>query len=259
MAVAPRGDRGSQRICPRAAASGALSGGRPPGRPRIATASAARPCPSTSGVAVAPRGDRGSQPRHRSHRERRGQRVAVAPRGDRGSQRRRSLPEGLCGLVAVAPRGDRGSQHLRPVLAGVAGRPWRSPPGATEDRNIPAEFAEVDEPGGGRPPGRPRIATWPPTTDQDLAGGWRSPPGATEDRNLCLGDEPRCQPAVAVAPRGDRGSQLLGLGLLRRSRAGWRSPPGATEDRNNSEDGYRYTAEGGGGRPPGRPRIATTA
>ncbi len=86
---------------------------------------------------------------------------------------------------------------------------------------------------GGRPPGRPRIATSPPPSRRATPPPWRSPSGATEDRNGIIGPVPCFVGVVAVALRGDRGSQ----------RAGAHPDPGGPH---------------GGGRPPGRPRIATT-
>ncbi|MFD0210662.1 hypothetical protein ACFVH9_16390 [Streptomyces hirsutus] len=61
---------------------------------------------------------------------------------------------------------------------------------------------------------------------------WRSPFGATEDRNTGL--------VAAVAA-------LLA----------WQWPSGAAEDRNSIELSYRPMEPLTGGRPPGRPRIAT--
>ncbi len=98
-----------------------------------------------------------------------------------------------------------------PTSRAVAVTLWRSPSGATEDRNVHGDRV-VDA----HPPWRsPSGAT--EDRNQDLYGWaghlrwWRSPSGATEDRN---------PPAWW---RGARGS-------------GWRSPSGATEDRNVATD-----------------------
>ncbi len=112
---------------------------------------------------------------------------------------------------------------------------WRSPSGATEDRNDSLSLGgRLALECGGRPPGRLRIATCPACWRSQVRSWWRSPSGATEDRNSVP-----CQPPYAD---------------LRR----WRSPSGATEDRNAGAFG-RDVGEGfpGGGRPPGRLRIAT--
>ncbi|CQR65543.1 Hypothetical Protein sle_60870 [Streptomyces leeuwenhoekii] len=109
---------------------------------------------------------------------------------------------------------------------------------------------------GGRPPGRPRIATHthpqhpgaPPiwrsssgaAEDRNVAPGrlpwvtvtWRSSSGAAEDRNTSTVAPARSPPPLAVVLRGGRGSQ---------------PDPGGQDNR----------AGGAGGRPPGRPRIAT--
>ncbi|GAA4010147.1 hypothetical protein GCM10022232_58830 [Streptomyces plumbiresistens] len=89
--------------------------------------------------------------------------------------------------MTVVLRGDRGSQL--PALADVrhhrAG--WRSPSGAT-DRNV-AAAAYLDK--------RRRV--------------WRSPSGGTEDRNDLITATLKTVAHVAVALRGDRGSQHQGV------------------------------------------------
>ena len=96
--------------------------------------------------------------------------------------------------------------------------PWRSPSGATEDRNTAVTVAG------------------------SVARVWRSPSGATEDRND-QGDglTPHIAREVAVALWGDRGSQrVTPLRHLPRHRM-WRSPSGATEDRNYNVMNRRYS------------------
>ncbi len=110
--------------------------------------------------------------------------------------------------VAVALRGGRGSQRRG---------------GDQRDRRGPR---------GGRPPGRPRIATPATSPPRSASSAWRSPSRATEDRNrfwawattrapnVAVGGDPRIATAspgpgritprgVAVALRGDRESQLI--------------------------------------------------
>ncbi len=74
---------------------------------------------------------------------------------------------------------------------------------------------------GGHPPGRPRVAISSTPSGTAPASTWRSSCGAAAS----------CPCGLAVALRGDRGSQLRrpNPGL---SEAGWRSPSGAAEDRN---------------------------
>ena len=111
---------------------------------------------------------------------------------------------------------------------------WRSPSGATGDRTtLPAPTLTDRLRGGGRPPVRPRIATSAVNASAPSTRAWRSPSGATEDRNNLTDEASPLSQIVAVALRGDRGSQ--------RRRPQLRRPP-----------------HQGGGRPPGRPRIATT-
>lgn len=111
----------------------------------------------------------------------------------------------------------------------------RPPSRTAEDRNAgschsticPVEVAAV--PPDGR--GSQRLAELEPL----VAEGWRSSPGAAEDRNSSISSSvgPRRNVAAAV-PRGGRGSQ---------------------------RHVHHGEVEGllGGGRPPGRPRIATSS
>lgn len=86
---------------------------------------------------------------------------------------------------------------------------WQSPSGATEDHNEAAiDAATKAAQAGGRPSGRPRIATTPAAR------------------------MPRRGVRVAVVLRGDRGSQRRERLRVVADRDCWRSPSGATEDRN---------------------------
>ena len=279
LAVALRGGRGSQRGRPplhvqglqiggrppgrpRIATSTPSSdppcrrfGGRPPGRPRIATTTRACPPPGAPGLAVALRGGRGSQPGgHVRPRD-----VGRHWRSPSGAAEDRNCgvcrqgkycclwrsPSGAAedrNLVAVEI--GAGSTHWRSPSGAAEDRnpatgsrtspnsPWRSPSGAAEDRNqyLGAEAGAVGV--GGRPPGRPRIATERRPANHLAAAVWRSPSGAAEDRNLFYTQVCRPQLRLAVALRGGRGSQP--------ARPGPVHEPGPL-----------------GGRPPGRPRIAT--
>ena len=207
-------------------------------------------------------------------------RLAAALRGGRGSQRLTPRTSATSRVLAAALRGGRGSQPLHQlgldgeVAAGgrPSGRPriatpapgcspprtprWRPPFGAAEDRNIPDTdgviLPEVWRPPFGAAEDRNPIGLLP----SSLAGLWRPPFGAAEDRN----------------PIGLLPSSLAGL---------WRPPFGAAEDRNKPEiwaaellvslaaalRGGRGSQPTGwpprrptappGGRPSGRPRIAT--
>ena len=187
-----------------------------------------------------------------------GRDLAVALRGDRGSQL--GCPHGTKWpqQVAVALRGDRGSQRLTGEPRGRSDPRWRLPSGATEDRNAQPRQGQRGgahrgggcPPGrpriatfhanrarstchrGGCPPGRPRIATAAPRPSRPGPERWRLPSGATEDRNLRKINGRAVALMVAVALRGDRGSQHRGRGDRRVSIERWRLPSGATEDRN---------------------------
>ncbi len=176
-------------------------------------------------VTVVLRGDRGSQPRQGRLRQDRDE-VAVVLPGDRGSQRRGGHRDSSPPSCGGRSPGDRGSQ-----LALAAGG------------SLIGEVAVVLRGGrGSQPrlrrlvvcagPGRPRIATC-----HGPAAGSGQPVAVVlrGDR----GSQPWCGPgspgsrSVAVALRGGRASQHHCLGA-----------PLATGE--------------GGGRPSGRPRIATT-
>src|SRR5690606_21547955 len=123
---------------------------------------------------------------------------------------------------------------------------WRSPSGAAEDRNRPGRGLSGRPAvvavalrggrgsqrqsrhrwpprggGGGRPPGRPRIATTASNSRPAAqAPTWRSPSGAAGQRN-----------GVSTRSGGLSGP-------------GWRSPSGAAEDRNRSKsDPFEYAEE----------------
>ncbi|WP_425276230.1 IS110 family transposase [Streptomyces lavendulae] len=194
VAVAVRDGRGSQLRFSTDDGVDLARGGRPSGRPRVATmqptpGSGHPPPGGSTDNPVHVHESGASEPqvhtKHATHSEARtassalfGPRcrpfarpryaesctsatVAVAPRGDRGSQRpRRSWCSRPSPRVAVAPRGDRGSQ-LPPLLVTVlgaqrGGRPSGGPRIATPGSGpaVPGDGAS-----GGRPSGGPRIAT----------------------------------------------------------------------------------------------------
>lgn len=110
---------------------------------------------------------------------------------------------------------------------------------------------------GGRPPGRPRIATIRWTVTSASGCTWRSPSEATEDRNgyglwlLILTGVCR----LAVALQATRiATTLRSWGM--NSWIHWRSPSGVTEDRNQIQRWIVIPQGRTGGRPLGRPRIA---
>jgi hypothetical protein len=353
VAVAFRGDRGSQRPVAPPWDSRTCCGGRPPGCPRFATS---RPGPITlppARVAVTLRGARGSQLRVRGGQPRRGGHGGC-PSRRRGSQQHQRPPEGRrrrgggrsLGRPRIAthsssprrsrlgssgrslgrPRiattwnapptsaappwrslsgGGRGSQprhHARPE---GGQRRWRSPFGAIKDRNAGIPCVRLLGRGDGRPPGRPRIATSgtgerTPTSRR----GCRSP-GRPRIATPSPSPAPRWRATRRLPFRGDRGSQLRGLGRghrpvvvavalrgdresqplhrARRHVGGQRGgcPSGVTEDRNSTCVPISWRAKAvavalwgirgsqlllvevgharmnAGGRPPGRPRIAT--
>ncbi|SUP60787.1 Uncharacterised protein [Streptomyces griseus] len=185
----------------------AAGGGRPPGRPRIATAA----CCSSSTPYPPWRLPSGAT------EDRNWLNTCPSAPGGRGWR----SPSG-----ATEDRNDQlGCTHVQV-------REWRSPSGATEDRNRPSGLLVPGGACGGRPPGRPRIATRPWSNRSTPVTWWRSPSGGTEDRNSPDDRWGRRSAVVAVALRGGRGSQpILGMGGF----AGLEC----------------------GGRPPGRPRIAT--
>src|SRR5699024_102962 len=183
--------------------------------------------------------------------------------------------------MAVTLRGDRGSQPGSAPRRRSGRRLWRSPFGATEDRNMTVTAACIADGYGGHPSGRPRIATTGPcstcwstrswrspfgaTEDRNFSApvgpdgwpGWRSPFGATEDRNIRGGSEYDEDVNMADTLRGDRGSQLDHRGPARPRRAMAVTLRG---DRGSHLLHGPWDALGGtdGGHPSGRPRIATT-
>ncbi len=184
--------------------------------------------------------------------------VAVALRGGRGSQHQGAAGVVVGGVVAVALRGGRGSQPGRRDPGGKQPTAWRSPSGAAEDRNsTAASTVTTSFSRGGRPPGRPRIATAPGSTSRSAPGavavalrggrgsqrlddrvlrrergGGGRPPGRPR---IATPGSARGTPrrrSVAVALRGGRGSQLVRLAVLDQALDVWRSLSGAAEDRN---------------------------
>ena len=278
VAVALRGDRGSQPLPRGPRLHPHRRGGRPPGRPRIATRPGSPPWPgaarwrSPSGATEdrnaggdhgvdgllwrSPSGATEDRNAASSSSSRADSDVAVTLRGDRGSQQHLLDERGVRGAVAVALRGDRGSQRAGPRAVGERRRVAVTLRGDRGSQRRPRRPVPHPLQRGGRPPGRPRIATRRPspplrrpcrwrspsgaTEDRNVVGlaadlvdaVWRSPSGATEDRNAMCSRSWPASSGVAVALRGDRGSQPM--------------------DRRHSTG---HSA--GGGRPPGRPRIAT--
>ncbi len=227
MAVALWGDRGSQRSGDRCgdegsagwrspfgatedrnnsgctyATTGRPGGGRPPGRPRIATARAPARCRRPRLLAVALRGDRGSQWRLQAGG------VRQEPPGGRPPGRPEIATYYPAYVIAVTPElavilwGDRGSQPTRRQRTRLGRRPWRSSFGATEDHNLiyPAgglvigrlavslwgdrgsqlrRVERADDAGcaGGRLPGRPRIAARNRCTTRPSTPSGGRPPG----------------------------------------------------------------------------------
>jgi hypothetical protein len=88
--------------------------------------------------------------------------------------------------VALAVRGERGSQLLQPGgAAHPLGFRWRSPFAASEDRNLDRRRDGFT-----------------------LPRGWRSPFAASEGRNNYAAPGAVVGVQVALAVRGERGSQL---------------------------------------------------
>ncbi len=181
-------------------------GGRPPGRPGIATS------PGRSPSSTGRRGGR-SPGRPRIATARPASRPAPgglwrSPNGDRGSQRLLRRGRLADSGAAVTFRGDSGSQRTCRDARSALGSVWRLPFKTTADRNPHEVCCYGAPPGGGRPPGRPRIATSSPGSvracgrvaavalrdgrgTQPYSGRARAPPPAS----------------VAVALLGGRGSQ----------------------------------------------------
>ena len=210
--------------------------------------------------------------------------VAAVPQDGRGSQH-------LHPDVPLPRRPRRGGRPPgRPRIATPPAAPprrrrsgWRPSPRTAEDRNISGGVPGRDSvPSGGRPPGRPRIATNPSSR---VATGyllWRPSPRTAEDRNIlaCLAEDPdraawRPSPRtaedrnssnsadrfndciVAAVPQDGRGSQQLQLTWPSGCGQEWRPSPRTAEDRNPEMNDSSSRVAVGGGRPPGRPRIAT--
>ena len=133
VAAVLRGGRGSQRDVQQQGVCGASSGGRPPGRPRIAT-------PTSPSYALAPTW----RPSSGAAEDRNANSpplitscmsVAAVLRGGRGSQRRSLANPGARGAVAAVLRGGRGSQLGSQVDLTAHIAVWRPSSGAAEDRN----------------------------------------------------------------------------------------------------------------------------
>ena len=257
MALAVRGERGSQPCARGGGSRSTRDGARRSRRARIATRWRSG-TPRTCGrMALAVRGERGSQPLRRRPAVLRPPRMALAVRGERGSQlgvqradwrhgehgARRSRRARIATFVgsgtawerltmALAVRGERGSQRFLDGRSGQRDQRWRSPFAASEDRNCRCTCASSN-------PKR-----------------WRSPFAASEDRNAVWSGGDAGAQGMALAVRGERGSQPRcrpgdAAGVLP-----WRSPFAASEDRNShalvidvgTEDGARRSR---------RARIAT--
>ncbi len=141
-------------------------GGRPPGRPRIATAAVHHPVPG--------RARRGGRPPGRP-------RIATRP-----------LPP-----TSRSPdRGGRPPGRPRIATPTPAPPPARCcsgggrPPGRPRIATPPRRGSTLRGSGGGRPPGRPRIATLAGQLAVAVCCWWRSSPGTTEDRNSGADEEP---------------------------------------------------------------------
>ncbi len=233
-------------------------GGRPPGRPRIATTSWRR-TPRSRAVAVSSGAaeDRNAKSFAQVPRSLRSWRSLPGAAEDRNCDGGRSWTSGhvlavapgatedrnellgrigdLTGGLTVAPRGGRGSQrhagahepHRRDVVAALrgsriatlGGRP-RGGPGSA----------------GGRPSGRPRIATPSTTPRCPRSRPWRSPSGAAEDRNAQHHTPMPEVPPVAVALRGGRAEDrnMPRARLTDKDDESGGRPPGVAEDRNIS-------------------------
>ncbi len=184
--------------------------------------------------------------------------------------------------LAVVPRGDRESQPSRirsvETRAGAGGRPSGRSRIATIGHACRMQGGGGS---GGRPSGRSRIATSAPTPQCRWRTRWRSSLGAIENRNMFWSGPSSRWLLLAVVPRGDRESQLRGVGESRQdalaggrpsgrsriatSRPRWARPPapawrsslGAIENRNRIVNVTQDPSGSTGGRPSGRSRIAT--
>lgn len=178
--------------------------------------------------------------------------------------------------VAVALRGDRGSQHRphSPVAHLVGG--WRSPPRATEDRNPPRRGSRGEPQCGGRLPGRPRVATGRASRSRTLVvaaalrggrgsqrAGWSPGPLGVrvavvlrdaEHRNDSFGG---AAGVVAVALGDEDRNDEVVTGIRHHLTVGVVLRGGLRIATRRSRTGRRCWTNGG--RPPGRPSIATSA
>ncbi|MCL3994764.1 hypothetical protein [Streptomyces lavenduligriseus] len=122
------------------------------------------------------------------------------------------------------------TQLIRVIRVQFGG--WRWPSGTAKDCNkYGTQYARAGTAPGGRPSGRPRIATvrWAGTASP--AGSWRSLSGAAEDRSDFVNSVPDGIETLAGVLRGAE-DRNVGSGKARRLYASWRSLFGATEDRN---------------------------
>ena len=187
-------------------------GGRPPGRPRIATLTLRRAIRGMRHVAVVPQDGRGSQPAHLLHLQERRR------RGGRPPGRPRIATPWLPGSLPAARRGGR--PPGRPRIATPSSSP--TPTSTTW--------------GGSRPPGRPRIATSSPGTGTRTSIWWRPSSRTAEDRNVVT--------FVMAVPDGtwrpssrtaeDRNVSSNGQGG--KLTYGWRPCSATAEDRNRGND-----------------------
>jgi hypothetical protein len=162
----------------------------------------------------------------------------LAEGGGRPSERPRDATAPRPRRASGSPSGSRLSGWLR--IATLSMVAWR-----------------LRRTSGGRPPGRPRIATPAPGVSAWRSGPWRSSFGAAEDRNAIVrglvdyvqssggrhserpstatcGGGRASQPTagVAVVLRDGRGSQRPAHRTVGRLKLVWRSPSGVAEDRN---------------------------
>lgn len=224
--------RGSQQVDGRWDRGHSAGGGCPP-LARFATPRVwrARPAPAT--VAVTLQSDRGSQPlgARRFGLSAGRWRSLSGESEDRNSQ--------FLMVCSVTPkwRSPFGATEdgNGDVPVAIGRKPsWRSASGAAEDRNNRSVAAEAREAqGGGRSPGRPRIATPVRSCAARSQSRWRSPFGATGYRNSHTIVSAACPVSCNGRPPG-------------------RSRIATTISR------WTGKCRSGGGRPPGRPRIATS-
>ncbi len=231
MAVVLRDGRGSQRHRRRGLVRAVRGGGRPSGRPRIATAHPHRAAVLGAGVAVVLRDDRGSQPQARPGPEREGWRW----RSSFGTTEDRNHRPKWARTPVAKWRSSFGTTEDRNL---TARRPpehpprWRSSFGTTEDRNNPA--------GHGRHQGREWRSSFGTTEDRNAAALaritdevlWRSSFGATEDRNTFRVGRGGQRRAGGGRASGRPRIATSAASASRRLAWRWRSPFELTEDRN---------------------------